>query len=188
MACHQAERALKAGDAAPGFTLADQEGQAFSSARLLAEGPLFLAFLWGNWCPLCDRDLEAMEQARPEMERRGASVVAVTPQTAENGRLWGYKQPLGFPVLSDPGGRLAAKFGLRWVVPDGLKDIFEAVGADLASINDDKVWRLPLPARYVIDRGGTVAYAETDADYARRPNPAGVLPVLDALNRNRPTF
>jgi hypothetical protein len=43
------EMALKAGDAAPSFTLPDQNGRAVASQALLAQGPLVLVFYRGMW-------------------------------------------------------------------------------------------------------------------------------------------
>ena len=44
-----AERALKTGDRAPAFTLNNQDGNAISSAGLLAKGPLVITFFRGHW-------------------------------------------------------------------------------------------------------------------------------------------
>jgi hypothetical protein len=41
--------ALQTGDAAPGFSLPDQEGQLVHSQELLAQGPLVLVFYRGMW-------------------------------------------------------------------------------------------------------------------------------------------
>ena len=38
-----------------------------------------------------------------------------------------------------------------------------------------------MPARYVIATDGTIAYAEVNADYTRRPDPSELLPVLRRL-------
>ena len=42
-----------------------------------------------------------------------------------------------------------------------------------------------MPARYVIGRDGVIAYAEVNADYTRRPEPAAIFPALDQLRRRR---
>ena len=41
-----------------------------------------------------------------------------------------------------------------------------------------------MPARYVIGPDGIVAYAEVNADYTRRPEPADAFPVLDRLRQS----
>ncbi len=43
------ERALKAGDRAPGFTLFNQDHVQVASADLLRQGPLVVSFFRGHW-------------------------------------------------------------------------------------------------------------------------------------------
>jgi peroxiredoxin len=86
IASGQALGAKKAGDTAPGFTLKDPEGHLVSSAELLAKGPLVISFYRGVWCPYCNLELQALQAASSELEARGASVVAISPQTAPNSR------------------------------------------------------------------------------------------------------
>jgi hypothetical protein len=43
------ETALKVGDAAPSFSLLDQEGRLVDSQALLTKGPLVLVFYRGMW-------------------------------------------------------------------------------------------------------------------------------------------
>ncbi len=183
VATGQAEQALKAGDRAPSFSLADPDGGTVSSADLLAQGPLVLTFYRGVWCPYCNFDLAALEAARGEIEARGARLVAVSPQTPANSRKAQRTGKLGFPILSDAGGAVAAAFGLRWAFPEDLKRIYTGFGVDLAVFNDDPSWTLPMPARYVIGRDGVIAYAEINPDYTRRPEPSDLFPTLDRLAR-----
>jgi peroxiredoxin len=178
------ERALKAGARAPAFTLVDSEGETVSSAALLARGPLVVTFYRGVWCPYCNFDLQALEAARSEIEARGASLVAISQQTAPNSRKSRRDNELGFPILSDPGGEVGATFGLRWVAPPYLQAIHRNLGADLSVFNGEVSWTLPMPARYIVGRDGVIAYAEVNADYTRRPEPSDLFPVLDQLRRS----
>ena len=79
-------RALKAEDVAPEFTLPDPDGNPVSSKALLAKGPLVVTFYRGVWCPFCNFDLSALEEARAEIESRGATRVAISQQTAPKSR------------------------------------------------------------------------------------------------------
>ena len=63
IASGQANRALKVGDRAPTFALPDTEGKQVSSRDLLAKGPLVVTFYRGVWCPFCNLDLQALEEA-----------------------------------------------------------------------------------------------------------------------------
>src|SRR6476620_4973183 len=86
IASGQAGRAIKAGDRAPQFSLKDQDGNAVSSADLLAKGPLVVTFYRGVWCPYCNIELQALNEALPRIQSLGADVVAISPQTQVNSR------------------------------------------------------------------------------------------------------
>jgi peroxiredoxin len=171
------QQALKAGDQAPVFVLPDADGRLTSSRDLLLRGPLVVTFYRGIWCPYCNFDLQALEAARPQIEARGASLIAISQQTPANSRKSQRQNGLGFPILVDEGGVVVAQFGLRWNLPDYLRRL----GADLTQYNGEDSWTLPMPARYVIRRDGRVAYAEINPDYTRRPEPSDVFPILDRL-------
>jgi peroxiredoxin len=175
-----ANKALKVGDRAPAFVLKDADGNDVSSAGLLAQGPLIVTFYRGIWCPYCNMDLQAIQAALPALEQRRAKLVAISPQTAPNSRRSQRENKLGFPILSDPRNDVAAAFGLRFKLPDYLIDLYrDAFKNDLAVVNGDGSWTLPMPARFVIARDGTIVYAEVNPDYTRRPDPEELLPVLD---------
>ncbi|CAN7671278.1 AhpC/TSA family protein [Phyllobacterium sp. LjRoot231] len=173
-----AERARKAGDKAPVFMLNDPDGNPVSSVDLLKKGPLVLSFYRGVWCPYCNMELQALEAAKPEFDKLGASLVAISPQTAPNSRKSVRQNNLTFPILSDAKGTVAAAFGLRFDLPDYLVELYQSLKNDLPSFNDDPSWTLPMPARYVIGQDGIILYAEVNPDYTRRPEPEDMLPAL----------
>jgi peroxiredoxin len=182
MASHAAERAIRAGDRAPQFSLPDADGKFHSAEELLANGPLVLTFYRGVWCPYCNMDLQALQEALPQVEALGARLVAVSPQTAANTRRSMRENKISFPILSDLGNEVAERFGLRFTLPDYLQDLYKNVFKnDLAINNGEPSWTLPMPARYVIGRDGVIAYAEVNPDYTERPDPAELLPVLQGL-------
>lgn len=87
---------------------------------------------------------------------------------------------LTFPILWDEGNRIAEAFGIAFALPEDLKAVYLGFGNDLARRNGDPSWRLPMPARFVIDRGGIVRSVEADPDYTVRPEPEST---LAAFNR-----
>jgi len=180
-----ADKALKAGDEAPSFTLRDADGHPVSSADLLRKGPLVVSFYRGVWCPYCNMELQALEAAKPEFEKLGASLVAISPQTAPNSRKSVRQNNLTFPILSDAKGEVAAAFGLRFALQDYLVDLYKSLKNDLPDFNDDPSWTLPMPARYVVGQDGLIAYAEVNPDYTRRPEPEDMLPALRRLLARR---
>jgi peroxiredoxin len=179
VASGQAGRAIKAGDRAPQFRLKDQNGNEVSSADLLEQGPLVVTFYRGVWCPYCNLELQAINDALPELQRHGANVVAISPQTAVNSRKSVRTNALGFPVLSDTHNETAAAFGLRFALPDYLVDLYKKLKNDLPAFNGDPSWTLPMPARYVIGKDGVVLYSEINPDYTHRPDPSEMFPVLE---------
>jgi peroxiredoxin len=50
---------------------------------------------------------------KPEFEKYGASLLAISPQTAANGRKSVRQNKLGFPILSDVKGNISSAFGPR---------------------------------------------------------------------------
>jgi peroxiredoxin len=176
----QAQRALKAGDRAPVFTLHDQNDNPVSSKDLLAKGPLIVSFYRGVWCPYCNLELQALEEALPKFKELGGNLVAISPQNPVNSRKSVRQNNVTFPILSDTKNDVAASFGLRFVLPDYLVDLYKNLKNDLPAFNSDPSWTLPMPARYVIGRDGKIAYAEVNPDYTHRPEPEDMLPVLEA--------
>ena len=185
VASGQVQRAKKAGDVAPEFTLTDPDGKPVSSRELLACGPLVVSFYRGVWCPYCNFELQALQEALPEITARGASLVAISPQTAPNSRKSQRDNKLAFPILSDVKSEVANAFGLRFALPDYLVALYKQFKNDLPVFNDDPAWVLPMPARYVIGTDGVIAYAEVNPDYTQRPDPSELLPVLDRLRASK---
>jgi peroxiredoxin len=181
IATGQAQRALKAGDKAPDFTLNDPDGKPVSLRALLAGGPLVVSFYRGVWCPYCNMELQALQSALPAILARGATLVAISPQTAPNSRRSQRDNKLDFTILSDVKSEVANAFGIRFALPHYLVEVYKAFKNDLPVVNDDPSWVLPMPARYVIDTDGLIAYAEVNPDYTKRPDPSELLPVLDRL-------
>lgn len=173
-----ANGALKVGDKAPAFTLTDPEGNSVSSIELLKKGPLVVSFYRGVWCPYCNMDLQALEMELPQIKQLGASLVAISPQSAANSRKSTRQNNLTFPVLNDIQNKVAAAFGVRYQLPDYLIELYKSFKNDLPAINDDDSWSLPIPGRFVIDTHGVIIYAEVDPDYTSRPETELLLPSL----------
>jgi peroxiredoxin len=176
------ERVVKTGTA-PMFELRDAEGCTVRLADLLAAGPVVLSFYRGVWCPYCNLDLQELELYVARIRATGATLLAITPQTAANSRRSIADHKLSFPILSDPGNAVADQYGLRYRLPDYLIDLYRQFGVDLLAFNGDSTCTLPIPARFIVDRQGQIRYAEANPDYTQRPEPEELLPVLEDLKR-----
>lgn len=107
--------------------------------------------------------------------------MVVSPQVARTPRETDPPTALSFEVLRDLGNRVAGQYGLVFTLPEELQAIYAKFGIDLPSGNGDGTWRLPIPARFVIDREGVIRSADADPDYTRRPEPAQTVEVLRRL-------
>jgi peroxiredoxin len=107
--------------------------------------------------------------------------VVVSPQVARTPRETEEPKPLTFEVLRDLGNRVAEQYGLVFTLPEELQKIYAKFGIDLPTGNGDGTWRLPIPARFVIDRAGIIRAVDADPDYTRRPEPAQTVEVLRRL-------
>jgi peroxiredoxin len=123
-------------------------------------------------------ELQALEAAKAEFDKYGASLVAISPQTAPNSRQSVRQNKLSFPILSDVKGKVGEAFGLRFHLPDYLIELYKQLKNDLPTFNDDPSWTLPMPARYVIGQDGTILYSEVNPDYTRRPEHEDMIPML----------
>jgi peroxiredoxin len=188
IASGQARRALKAGEVAPAFTLDNPDGKPVSSTELLKRGPLVISFYRGVWCPYCNLELQALEEALAAFKEQGANLIAISPQNAANSRKSVRTNHLSFPILSDTNNAVAAAFGIRFALPDYLMDLYKNLKNDLSAFDGDHCWTLPMPARYVIGQDGTILYSEVNPDYTHRPEPEDMLPVLRQQASQRVTL
>jgi peroxiredoxin len=174
---------LPVGSKIPAFQLPDHDCKSVSSSDLLARGRLVLFFIRGRWCPFCVGQTEAMNLVLPEIERAGATLVAISPQTAKQSFFMRDQHKLRFALLSDAGNQVARQFGLTYRIPQEQQAIYQRAFVNLPFVNGDESWELPIPATYIFDRDGTVVYVSANEDYAERPEPADVLSVLGANHR-----
>ena len=170
---------LKAGDRAPSIVLNNASGERVDVSALLATGPVIVSFYRGGWCPYCNIELKALQDHLPQIKAAGASLVAISPENPDETLSTAEKNALSFAVLSDPMQTVGRAFGLVYDFTDELKGVYQGFKLDLPALNgtpDD--WALPVSATYVIDRDGTIVYANTDVDFRYRADPQDVLKAL----------
>ena len=107
--------------------------------------------------------------------------MVITPQGAEHNRELAKRHKLTFDLLTDAGNEVAAAFGLRFSLPEDLRNVYRGFEIDLASFNGDESWTLPMPARFVTDTAGVIRAADVDPDYTMRPEPEDAVRAVDAL-------
>ena len=76
----QHAQTLLLGEEAPKIEAIDNQGNVFSLAQKIEQGPVVVVFYRGEWCSYCNRHMAALEKALPEFKELRASVVAITPE------------------------------------------------------------------------------------------------------------
>lgn len=119
------------------------------------------------------------------MQARGASLVAISPQTLDHNRALAEKLELTFAVLSDMGNKVARQFGLVFTIDEAVRNAYKQVGANLTRFNGTDAWELPMAGTFLVDQPGTVRLAFVHADFTRRLDPSVVIARLNELKSER---
>jgi peroxiredoxin len=169
-------KGMNAGEKVTDFTLLNAVGKEVSLSEQLQSGPVVLKFYRGEWCPLCNVDLRAIQQQLPKIESLGASVLAVSPQSPDGALSAKEKNELDFEVLSDPNQEVIKAYNLQF---DPGEDYHSR--RDLSLVNGDGSKSLPVPATFIINQDFTIEAAHVEANYTERMSPEEIIGVLEQI-------
>lgn len=108
--------------------------------------------------------------------------MVITPELERYTRALHKKLNLTFDILTDLHLKTAEQFRLVFTLPDYLRDLYKSFGSTLDRFNDETEYRLPIPARYIVDRQGIIRAGDMNADYTIRPEPSETLRQLRMLS------
>ena len=128
-------------------------------------------------------ELEALQGIYSEVRALGAELVVITPELEGYTRALRSKLNLSFDVLTDLHLKVAEQFGLVFTLPDYLRELYKSFGSTLDRFNDEAEYRLPMPARYIVDQNAIIRTADVNADYTIRPEPSETLERLRNLTK-----
>ena len=172
------DQSLKVGDFIPNFILPNAFGESIEVQKLLASGPVVISFFRGSWCPFCNSELAALQQALPAIKTLGASLIAISPQTISYTISTVEKHELSYEVLSDRNNHIARQFGIVFQIPEAFRAVLTEKGHVLPRYNGDESFELPIPATFIVSQDGKVIYAFVDPDYTKRLDPVEIISVL----------
>ena len=176
------ENAVGVGQRAPDFLLASPDGKLLGLADILAEGPVVVSFIRGEWCPICRREIGQLAEAHAAIRAAGARLVAITPECGAAAAELAREQGLPFPVLCDTDLGVALDYGLVFRLTDEMCEAYR--DHDLPARQQHDGWLLPIPATYVLDRDGIVRFAHVDVDYRNRMTCEAIQSALAAIARD----
>ena len=139
---------LAAGTQAPDFTLRDANNAPVSLSDFRGR-PVVLVFYPLDWSPTCSDQLSLYQAELPELERFGAQVLGISPDSIYSHGAWAAVRGITFPLLADfePKGAVAKLYNV-WRAGDGFPD----------------------RALYVVDGGGVIRYAHVSPRLSRIPD------------------
>ncbi|HVT59874.1 MAG TPA: thioredoxin-dependent thiol peroxidase [Thermoanaerobaculia bacterium] len=101
---------IEEGDAAPDLKLQADDGKEVRLSALRGK-PVVLYFYPKDDTPGCTREACAFRDRKSEIEARGAVVLGVSPDDVASHGKFRDKYRLNFPLLADPGHRVAESYG-----------------------------------------------------------------------------
>ncbi len=125
--------------------------------------------------------MKALQDIYPEIQQAGASLIAISPMLPDGSLTMAEKHQLSFDVLSDRGNRVAVEYGIVFRLDDELLKLYDKFGIDVAGVNGDDSFELPIPATYLVNTDRRISYAFLDVDHTVRMEPADILDELKKL-------
>lgn len=163
------DRSFRKGMKARSFSLKSSQGKTINSDNLLGEyDKIILVFFRGDWCPYCNLELRALQEALSRIENKKAKLIAASPQKQEYSSDMREKNQLSFDILFDKDNTLANQFGISFNLQDFVVPYYLQLGIDLNVHNGNNQNALPIPAVFVIDKDYNITYSFVDADYTNR--------------------
>ena len=170
--------AYKTGDQLPDISLPNAKGDTIHLKEELKKGTLVIAFYRGGWCPYCNIELKALQNALPEIQTKGAQLIAITPETPDNSLSTQEKNELTFEVLTDRNNEVARSLGLVYQLPDELNELYLNFGINLDKSQGNDKQELPIAATYVVNQNGEITYHFLQEDYKLRADPKNIIAAL----------
>ena len=156
------------GEQMPEFLLPDQGGNLVSLSELIRTGPAVVSINRGHWCPYCRLELRALARAHPLLDRRGAQIVSIVPETAMFTNKLAEEHALPFKILTDVDLGYALSIGLMIWVGDEVIELYKTLGIDLPRFQGNDSWFLPIPATFVVGQDRRIRAGFVNPDFRHR--------------------
>ncbi|MBC7861991.1 MAG: redoxin domain-containing protein [Bacteroidia bacterium] len=160
---------MQIGKPAVEFELPDQDGNLVKLTQYKSIRHLLLVFVRGDWCPGCHMMLRTYEKNREKFAAKNILVMAIGPDPVGVNREMVEKLGLDFKVLADDKQKIAMEYGVQ----------LDKYDNNFAEKYEEGI---PLPASFLIDKGGIVQYVSRPDKVGEFLNPSLIFPILEKLN------
>ncbi|MBA2774518.1 MAG: peroxiredoxin [Nocardioidaceae bacterium] len=123
-------KTIKAGQQAPMFDLPTQSGERLRLDTLLAQGPVVLFFYPAASSGGCTKEACHFRDLGPDFEAVGAQRVGISVDDVAAQRGFADSHSLGYPLLSDTDGEIAAAYGVKRKYVSPVKRATFVIGSD----------------------------------------------------------
>src|ERR1700742_111383 len=104
---------MQPGDTVPDFELLDDQGNSRTLTEMLTHGPIVLFFYPAAMSPGCTAESCHFRDLAKEFADVGAQRVGISPDEVDKQAEFSTKHSFDYPLLADPGGKVATIFGAR---------------------------------------------------------------------------
>jgi peroxiredoxin len=170
---------LKVGDDAPAISTLDNNGNKIELAEILKTGEVVIVFYRGQWCPYCNKQLSQLNDELASITVKGATVIAITPETGDNVKKTVEKTKASFSIIEDTALKIMNNYKVAFAVDEATITKYKKYGIDFEKANGANGANLPVPATYIIGKNGKIKYVYFNPDYSKR---ASVKEILTNLN------
>jgi len=157
---------LGKGEAIPDITLKTSDNKDFSLKKETAGKPTLLIFYRGGWCPFCTRHMAELAKSKKELIDAGYQILAIGADAPADIPAISKKHKIDYTLLSDVNMEASDAFRLAFYLDEATSKRYES-RFKLVSKHEGRYW-LPVPAVYIIDKTGEIAFAHTDPNYKKR--------------------
>ncbi len=171
----QKPEGLKVGDKAPAIKGIDQNGKQISLKDILKNGEVVVIFYRGQWCPYCKKQLSHLNDSLSYITAKGASIIAITPETVDNIKKTINNTKATFSIVEDKGLAIMKSYKVNFALDNKTIETYKKYGIDFNVANGDNGANLPIPATYIIGKNGKIKYVFFNADYTKRASVENIL-------------
>jgi len=118
-----------------------------------------VVFYRGQWCPYCNKQLNALQDSLGFIKGKGATLIAVSPEKPANISKTVAKTKATYSVLFVDGLKIMKSYDVAFKVDSTTIEKYKKFGIDFYDANGSNGATLPVPAVYIINKDGIILFS-----------------------------